>query len=75
MSDKQHLNKAKSMPIKFLKSSGKGFFIEKDGYAIAVRSDLENIIGNSAFKNHMRDILEYRTMEYYRRRYMGDELR
>ena len=22
-----------------------------------------------AFKNHMKDILEYRTMEYYRRRY------
>ena len=69
MSDKQHLSKAKSMPIKFLKSSGKGFFIEKDGYAIAVRSDLKNIIGNEAFKNHMGDILEYRTMEYYRRRY------
>ena len=69
MTDKQHLSKAKSMPIKFLKSSGKGFFIDKRGYAIAVRSDLENIIENSAFKNHIKDILEYRTMEYYRRRY------
>lgn len=24
-----------------------------------------------AFKKHMKDILEYRTMEYYRRRYVG----
>lgn len=70
MTDKQHLSKAKSMPIKFLKASGKGFFIEKDGYAIAIRDDLEIIIENAAFKKHMKDILEYRTMEYYRRRYV-----
>ena len=71
MTDKQHLNKAKSMPIKFLKASGKGFFIEKDGYAIAIRDDLEEIIRNDAFKKHMKDVLEYRTMDYYRRRYEG----
>ncbi len=69
MTDKQHLSKAKSMPIKFLKASGKGFFIEKDGYAIAIRDDLEEIIRNDAFKKHMKDILEYRAMDYYRRRY------
>ncbi len=69
MTDKQHLSKAKSMPIKFLKSSGKGFFIEKEDYAIAIRDDVEVVIGNEAFKKHMKDILEYRTMEYYRRRY------
>ena len=69
MTDKQHLSKAKSMPIKFLKASGKGFFIEKDGYAIAIRDDLDEIIRNEAFRKHMKDILEYRTMDYYRRRY------
>ena len=57
------------MPIKFLRASGKEFFIEKAGYAIAIREDLESVIGNAAFKRHMKDILEYRTMEYYRRRY------
>ena len=71
MTDKQHLSKAKNMPIKFLKASGKGFFIEKEGYALALRDDLEGIIGNEAFKCHLKDILEYRTMEYYRRRYIG----
>lgn len=69
MTDKQHMSKAKNMPIKFLKSSGKGFFIEKDGYAIAIREDINTIKDNIVFKNQMKDILEYRTMEYYRRRY------
>lgn len=69
MTDKQHLSKAKSVPIKFLKASGKGFFIDKEGYALAIRDDLKEVIGNEAFKKHMKDILEYRTMEYYRRRY------
>lgn len=71
MTDKQHLGKAKNMPVKFLKASGKGFFIEKEGYALALRDDLEGIIGNEVFKSHLKDILEYRTMEYYRRRYIG----
>lgn len=71
MTDKQHLSKAKSMPIKFLKESGKGFFIDKEGYALAIRDDLEGVVCNEAFKRHMKDILEYRTMEYYRRRYVG----
>ena len=73
MTDKQHLSKAKSMPIKFLKASGKGFFIEKEGYALAIRDDLKAVIEKIAFKKHMKDILEYRTMEYYRRRYAGEK--
>lgn len=56
----------------FLKASGKGFFIEKERYALAIRDDLQEIIGNEAFRKHMKDILEYRTMEYYRRRYNGE---
>ncbi len=75
MTDRQHLRKAKDMPIKFLKASGKGFFIEKEGYALAIMESLQGIVGNEAFKKHMKDILEYRTMEYYRRRYLKDEER
>ncbi len=69
MTDKQHLNKARTMPIKYLKASGKGFFIDKDGYALAIRDDLEPFIHNPSFSAHMGDILTYRTMEYYRKRY------
>ena len=69
ITDRQHLSKAKSMPVHYLKASGKGFFIDKDGYAIALRKDLESIIHGEALKRHMKDIIEYRTVEYYRRRY------
>lgn len=72
MTDKQHLAKAKSMPIHFLKASGKGFFVEREGYALALREELTEIVKNNAFKRHMKDILEYRSMEYYRRRYAGE---
>lgn len=71
MTDRQHLSKAKSMPIHFLTVSGKGFFVEKEGYALALREELRNCIGNPALARHMKDVLEYRTMEYYRRRYVG----
>lgn len=69
MTDQQHLKKAKTMPIRFLTASGKGFFIEKEGCALALREELREVITNPAFRKHMKDILEYRTMEYYRRRY------
>ena len=68
MTDKQHLSKAKNMPVKFLKASGKGFFIEKEGSVLAIREDLADIVLKLAFKKHFNDILEYRTIEYYRRR-------
>lgn len=71
ITDQQHLRKAKSMPVRFLKASGKGFFIDKEGCAIAICEDLKEAIPLPAFKAHMKDILEYRTMEYYRRRYLG----
>lgn len=70
ITDKQHLSKAKSMPIKFLKTSGKGFFIDKDGYALGIRDELADVIKVDAFKKQMKDIIEYCTMEYYRRRYV-----
>ena len=60
MTDRQHLSKAKSMPIKFLRASGKGFFVEKAGYAIAIREDLEAVIGNTAFREHMNQLMKNR---------------
>lgn len=72
MTDKQHLSKAKSMPIKFLKASGKGFFVDREGHVLAIREELSEVVRKEAFRKHMKDILEYRTMEYYRRRYAGE---
>lgn len=69
ITDRQHLSKAKSMPIKYLKASGKGFFVDREGYALAIREELSEVVKTEAFGKHMKDVLEYRTMEYYRRRY------
>ncbi len=69
MTDKEHLTKAKNMPIHFLKESGKGYFVEREGYALAIREEMGEVIRKEAFRRHMGDILEYRVMEYYRRRY------
>ena len=57
-------------PVKFLKASGKGFFIDKEGCVIALREELRPLVQKEAFKEQMRDVIEYRTMEYYRRRYL-----
>ena len=69
ITDRQHLSNIRKNPIRFLKASGKGFFIDAEGHAIALRKDLEPVIGNPVMKEQMRDIIEYRTIEYYRRRY------
>ena len=42
---------------------------EKEGFALAIREDLRAVVKSRAFCMHMKDILEYRTMDYYRRRY------
>lgn len=44
--------------------------MDKEGYALAIREELANVIKSDAFKAQMKDIIEYRTIEYYRRRYV-----
>ena len=59
--------------MKFLKASGRGFFVERDGYPIALAESLASVVNNPAFVAELKDIIEYRTMEYYRSRYEGKE--
>ena len=70
ISKAKHLSNIKQNPVKFLKASGKGFFIEKEGYVIALREELRPIVHKEAFQEQIKDIIEYRVMEYYRRRYL-----
>lgn len=74
ITDRQHLGNIKRNPVKFLKASGKGFFVDRDGYVIALREELAPVIGSDVLREQMKDILEYRTMEYYRRRYQERKL-
>ena len=53
VADKQHLSKAKRMPIRFLKASGNGFFVDKDGYTLALRDEIGEVVGNVAFVEQM----------------------
>ena len=69
ITDRQHLSKAKTMPVHYLKALGKELFIDLPGYAIALRKELEPVIASPVMQEQMKDIIEYRTMEYYRRRY------
>ena len=68
------MKKIISMPVHFLLESGKGFFEEKSGYVISLRSELQSWVENEALKEQMKDIIEYRAMDYYRRRYREGRL-
>ncbi len=69
ISDKDHVKKIMQMPVHFLQESGKGFFVKKDGAALALRAELRDVIGMDVFAEQMKDVIEYRVMDYYRRRY------
>ena len=56
-------------PIKFLKRTNGDYFIEKEGYLLALNPDLEEFINLDSFKHHFGDIIEYRTMSYYKDRF------
>ena len=75
ISDKAHLKKILTMPVHFLQESGKGFFVKRDGFAISLRSDLEKYVKKQAFVEQVKDIVEYRAMDYYQRRYRGKEIK
>ena len=69
ISDKEHLKKIISMPVHFLLESGKGFFVKKDGAAIGIREELRPLIDNPVMVCQMKDVIDYRAMDYYQRRY------
>ena len=70
ISDKVHLRKIIQMPVHFLLESGKGFFVEKAGYALALRKEIADFLSNDCFIEQMGDVIEYRAIDYYRRRYV-----
>ena len=69
ISDREHIKKIMKMPVHFLLQSGKGFFIQKDDAALALREELAETAQNPAFAEQVKDVVEYRVMDYYKRRY------
>ena len=73
ISDKAHLGKILQMPVHFLLASGKGFFLPGEHGPLALRPDLEEFTRLPAFLAHMQDIIAYREMDYYQRRYAASQ--
>ena len=69
ISDKNHIQKIMKMPVHFLLKSGEEFFVKKDGAALALRNEMEEIVKEPVLAEQMKDVIEYRAMDYYRRRY------
>ena len=61
ISDKEHINKILKMPVHFLQLSGSGFFVRRDGCALALSEKLQDVIDNPVFVDQMRDVIRYRT--------------
>lgn len=73
MSDKEHIKKIIKMPVHFLQESGKGFFVKKDGVALALRDEMIDIVTNPIFVKEVKDAINYRALDYYQRRYRKQE--
>ena len=58
------------MPVNFLAKSGKGFFVKKEDAVLALRNEMKEIIKNPVLAEQMKDVIEYRVMDYYQRRYI-----
>ncbi len=69
MTDKNHLDNIKKNPVHFLKQSASNFFVQSKDGPIALSDELLPFIHNQSFIKHFKDILNYRTMDYYSRRY------
>lgn len=76
MTDKEHLQLITKNPVNFLKQSGKGFFVDKEGYLIALKDEMQAVLmqavlqeGGTKFADEIRDIVQYRVLEYYWKRY------
>ena len=65
---KRHFIRMK-IPVRYLLESRKGFFVKKEGAALALKDEMQEVIDNPVFIKQMKDVVEYRVMNYYRRRY------
>lgn len=68
----KYIDLTKKNPIKILLKTHGDFFIEKEGYLLALREDLKEIIKNDTFKKHMKDAIDLRVKTYYKHMYLDN---
>ncbi|MBB6715568.1 DEAD/DEAH box helicase family protein [Clostridium gasigenes] len=66
----KYVKLAKTNPVKFLLKTHGDFFIEKEGYVMALRDDLFDVVKDNEFKKHMKDAIELRVATYYKHRFL-----
>lgn len=71
MTDKQHIACILKNPVHFLIKSSNGLFIKTDTAPIAICDEAAQVIKMPEFANQIHDILDYRTMHYYRMKYLN----
>ena len=69
ISDKDHIKKIIKMPVNFLLKSGEEFFVKREESVLALKDEMKEIIKHPVLAEQMKDVIEYRAMDYYRRRY------
>ena len=65
----QYVKLAKKRPIYHLNKSSEKFFIKKESCALALNEELKDYIHLKTFKQHFKDIIEYKTLSYYKDRF------
>ena len=65
----QYVSLAKKNPIRYLKQSNGKFFQDVEGYALGLNEELKEYIYLNSFKIHFKDIIEYKTISYYKDRF------
>lgn len=66
---KRCVSEAVKNPVHFLLQSGNGFFVEQESAVLALNPQLHQAVGMPGFARQMKDVIDYRTMDYYRKRY------
>ncbi|WP_458404849.1 DEAD/DEAH box helicase family protein [Methanobrevibacter sp.] len=68
-SKKEYLSLARRNPIRFLNKSSGEFFIKQKDCELALSDELKDYIHLETFKQHFKDIIDYRTLSYYKDRF------
>ena len=69
ITDKVHMDNIKKNPVNFLKQSAPDFFVTNDSALIALSDGLVPYLKNLFFAEQVKDIVDYRTIHYYSKKY------
>lgn len=69
ITDKAHMDNIKKNPVNFLKQSAPDFFVSTDSALIALCDGLVPFLKNPVFVEQVKDIVDYRTIHYYCKKY------